>query len=161
MCSGQLTLPIPPRDSDQSRKANRVQSSTGSFNARWRRESGGGNTDPPEGDLLRVSAEKAEHEKLNDERGVKPLPVSNSRDEAELGKATPGRIRGCFCILTPEISSGKPGLETMARREFRAYLDGMDDCVLTDVNAVAKSQTNRARSEVSGVVSGAGQQVSR
>ena len=30
-----------------------------------------------------------------------------------------------------------------------------------DVTAVVKSQTNRARSEVSGVVSGAGQQVSR
>jgi hypothetical protein len=29
--------------------------------------------------------------------------------------------------------------------------------VLTDVTAVAKSQTNRARSEVTGVVSGAGQ----
>ena len=87
MCSGQATLPIPPRDSDQSRKANRVQSSTGSFNARWRRESGGGNTDPPEGHSLRVSAEKAEHEKLNDERGVKPLPVSRSRDGAESGIA--------------------------------------------------------------------------
>ena len=87
MCSGQATLPIPPRDSDQSRKANRVQGSEGSFNARWRRESGGGNTDPPEGDILRVSAENAEHEKLNDERDVKFLPESRSRDGAESGNA--------------------------------------------------------------------------
>ena len=30
---------------------------------------------------------KADHEKLNDERGVKPLPVNDSRDGAESGKA--------------------------------------------------------------------------
>lgn len=66
--------------------ANRVQGSTGSWNASWRRESGGGNTDQPEADTFRVSAEKAEHEKLNDERGIKPLPVSRNRDGAESGK---------------------------------------------------------------------------
>ena len=38
---------IPRRESDHSRKANRVQGSTGSINARWRREPGGGNTDLP------------------------------------------------------------------------------------------------------------------
>ena len=53
----------------------------------WRREPGGGNTDPPERDKLRGSAEKADREKLNDERGVKPLPVSRSRDGAESAKA--------------------------------------------------------------------------
>ena len=66
--------------------ANRVKSSTGSDNARWRREPGGRKTDRPEGDNLRGSAEKADREKLNDERGIKPLPVSNSRDGAESGK---------------------------------------------------------------------------
>jgi len=35
------------------------------------------------GDSSRVSAKKAEHEKLNDERGIKPLPVIDSRDGAE------------------------------------------------------------------------------
>ena len=65
--------------------AKRVKSSTGSWNVCWRRESGGGNTDLPEADNLRVSAETAEHEKLNDERGIKPLPVNRSRDGAELG----------------------------------------------------------------------------
>jgi hypothetical protein len=72
--------------------ADRVKGSTGSGNARWRRESGGGNTDQPETDNLRVSAEKAEHEKLNDERGIKPLPVSRSRDGAESGQNRSGRI---------------------------------------------------------------------
>ena len=111
-------------------------------------------------DNLRGSAENADREKLNDERGIKPLPVNHSRDEAELGKATPGGLRGCFCILTPEISSeigtgnyGKTGVLHIPRWNGRN--------VLTDVTAVVKSQTNRARSEVSGVVSGAGQQVSR
>ena len=66
--------------------ANRVKGSRGSFNARWRREPGGGNTDRPEGDNLRGSAQKADREKLNDERGIKPLPVSRSRDGAESGK---------------------------------------------------------------------------
>lgn len=37
------------------------------------------------GDNLRGSAEKADREKLNDERGIKPLPVSRSRDGAESG----------------------------------------------------------------------------
>ena len=53
----------------------------------WRREPGGGNTDPPERDKLRGSAEKADREQLNDERGVKPLPVSRSRDGAESAQA--------------------------------------------------------------------------
>ena len=72
--------------------AERVKSSKGSCNASWRRESGGGNTDQPDADRIRVSAEKAEHEKLNDERGIKPLPVSRSRDGAESGQNRSGRI---------------------------------------------------------------------
>lgn len=70
----------------------------------WRRESGGGNTDQPDADNIRVSAEKAEHEKLNDERGIKPLPVNRSRDGAESGNTCAGRIKGSFCILALEIS---------------------------------------------------------
>ena len=86
--SEQGALQIPQRDSDQSPhsgpigcKARQVRG-----NARWRREPGGGNTDQPEADNLRGSAEKADREKLNDERGIKPLPVSRSRDGAESGK---------------------------------------------------------------------------
>ncbi len=45
----------------------------------------------------------------------------------------------------------------MPEREFRTYLNGLDAMSSTDVTAVAESQTNRARSEVAGVVSGAGQ----
>ena len=78
-------LQSPNGTRDQSRKANRVQGSTGSWNVCWRREPDGGNTDPPEPDQLRGSAENADREKLNDERGVKPLPVSRSRDGAEPG----------------------------------------------------------------------------
>jgi len=39
--------------------AIRVQGPSGSDNARWRRESGGGNTDLPEGVCLRGSADKS------------------------------------------------------------------------------------------------------
>jgi len=66
--------------------ANRVQSPSGSFNARWRREPGCDDTDRPEADRLRVSTETVEREKLNDERGVKPLPVRLQRDGAKSGK---------------------------------------------------------------------------
>ena len=68
---------------------------------RWRREPGGRKTDQPEGDTLRGSAEKADREKLNDERGVKPLPVSRSRDGAESGKVQPGRIREQLLYSSP------------------------------------------------------------
>ena len=44
----------------------------GSFNARWRRELPGGDTEEPEDDNLRGSAAKADREKLNDERGASP-----------------------------------------------------------------------------------------
>ncbi len=37
------------------------------------------------------------------ERGIKPLPVSRSRDGAESGKTKTGWIKGCFCILALEI----------------------------------------------------------
>ena len=82
MRSAQGALQIPPRDSDHSRKANRVQSSTGSWNVRWRREPPGGDTEEPEADTFRGSAENADCEQLNDERGIKPLPVNSSRDGA-------------------------------------------------------------------------------
>jgi hypothetical protein len=63
-----------------------VQDPSGSFNACWRREPGGGNTDLPEADSLRVSTQTVEREQLNDERGVKPLPVNDSRDASRSGK---------------------------------------------------------------------------
>jgi len=81
--SGQAAR-IPRRGSDHSPSGpNRVQGSRGSINARWRRESGGGNTDRPEADNLRGSAQTADREQLNDERGVKPLPVNDRGDGAE------------------------------------------------------------------------------
>ena len=87
---------------------------------------GGGNTDPPEADKLRVSAEKAEREKLNDERGSKPLPVNRSRDGAETGNDGAGRVEGSFCILALEISAPL-ALETMTRREPRTCLTVWDE----------------------------------
>ena len=132
-----------------------MQSPTGSRNVCWRREPPGGNTEEPEADNLRVSAEKAEREKLNDERGVKPLPVSRSRDGAECGHGCSGWVEGSFCILALEISA-PVALETMTGREPRTCLTVLDECVLTHVTAVAKSQINRATSVAAGVVSGAG-----
>ena len=51
-------------------------------------------------DFSRVSAEKAEHEKLNHERGIKPLPVNESRDGAG-SESLPGRIGEELLYSTP------------------------------------------------------------
>ncbi len=79
--------------------AIRVQGSTGSTNACWRGEFPGGDTEEPETDNFRVSAQTVEREKLNDERGIKPLTVNENRDGAESAKTQPGRVTGRFCIL--------------------------------------------------------------
>ena len=84
----------------------------------WRREPGGGNTDPPERDNLRVSAETAEREKLNDERGVKPLPVNDSRDGAESVKLNLG-VYGGASVFFPQKSFRARGMETVPERELR------------------------------------------
>jgi len=59
-CPGSTTNP-PAGTGPQLRTdgANRVQGSTGSINARWRRELPGGDTEEPEADKLRGSAEKS------------------------------------------------------------------------------------------------------
>ena len=139
----------------KARLADRVKGSTGSCNVRWRREPGGGNTDPPEADHLRGSAENADREQLNDERGVKPLPVSRSRDAAESGNDRSGWVRSRFCILAseiiPPVRDGNCGEAGVSR-----IPDGSGRTRPTYVTAVAKNQTNRATSVAAGVVSGAG-----
>ena len=103
-----------------------------------------------------VLPRKADREQLNDERGVKPLPVSDSRDGAESVKPDPGWIRGRFCILPPEIRPDSSGLETDAEAGALDMPGRVDAARPTNVTAVVKSQTNRARSVAAGVVSGAG-----
>ncbi len=52
-----------------------------------------------------VPRQNAASEKLNDERGEKPLLVNWLRDGAESGKLPSDRVRGSFCILPPEIQA--------------------------------------------------------
>ena len=109
--------------------AIRVKGSKGSFNARCRREPRGGDTDGPETDNLRGSAQNADREKLNDERGIKPLAVSEkNRDGAESAETRPGWVTGRFCIL-PWKSARQGALETMPERELRTYLVSSDASV--------------------------------
>jgi hypothetical protein len=96
---------------------SKVEGPNGSLNASWRRESGGGNTDQPNADSIRVSEEKAEHEKLNDERGQSPCQSVTARDGAEPGQLFWIRVGGSFCILAPEISPDVSGLQTSSHRE--------------------------------------------
>ena len=76
---------IPQRGSDHSRKANRVQFPSGSFNACRRREFLRRETQNRVQERTRRSTKIVDDEQLNDERGVKPLPVSAIGDGAELG----------------------------------------------------------------------------
>ena len=71
-------------------------------------------------DSARCAAQNAASEKLNDERGDKPLLVNRLRDGAEPGKRPPERVRGSFCILPPEIQV-TVAWETMEKRELLAY----------------------------------------
>jgi len=81
------------RGSDQSLRAIRVKHSSGSFNVVRRREFFFGDEGDRVKDNTRGRFENNRHEKLNDERGIKPLPVNRSRDGAEMGKAFSGRVR--------------------------------------------------------------------
>lgn len=106
---------------DQSRKANRVKGSLGSSNACWRRESRRGDTDESEhAKAPGFRRTKVDREQLNDERGIKPLPVRSQRDGAEQEKV--GR-EGRRKLLYSVLRNGPPKerLETMARREPRTY----------------------------------------
>ena len=86
----------------------------GSFNASWRRESSRGDTEKSEVDKLPRFCKNADREKLNDERGDKPLPVNPGRDGAKSGQLIQERVGGSFCILSPEI--GSKDLQTFHRK---------------------------------------------
>ena len=82
--------------------AIRVKCSLGSFNACWRRESGRSDANQPaEKTISRVSVEKTEHEKLNDERGVKPLPVKGQQRRSRIGKTLQGWVGEELLYSTP------------------------------------------------------------
>jgi len=76
---------IPQRGSDHSRKAIRVQDPSGSFNVCRRREFLRREAQNRVQQRARRSTKIVDDEKLNDERGVKPLPVSAIGDGAEQG----------------------------------------------------------------------------
>jgi hypothetical protein len=156
--SVQGALPIPQRAKDQSLQGHSgampvrfVERMLASGAGRWQHRPAGGVT------TSGVLPRKADREKLNDERGSKPLPVSRSRDGAGSGQAGPGWVRKRFCILLPEIvprsrdgNCAGAGASNMPGRSGHQ--------VLTNVTAVAESPSNRARSVAAGVVSGAGVQ---
>jgi hypothetical protein len=147
---------IPRRDSDHSRKANRVQGPSGSFNARWRRELPGGDTEEPEADDFRGSADKSRPRTAQRREGHQALARKRQQRRSRIGKAQSGWVRERFCILFPEISPAV-GLETMPGREPRTCRVSQDAQRPANVTAVVKDRNNRARSVAAGVVSGAGE----
>ena len=94
----------PQRGPDQSRKAIRVQVPSGSFNACRRRELSRGNARNRARDTgSAIRRTKTDGEKLNDEMGIKPLPVSAIGDGAEQGTSRSEGVGASFCILRLEI----------------------------------------------------------
>ena len=108
--------------------AIRVKGSKGSFNARCRREPRGGDTDGPETDNLRGSAQNADREKLNDERGIKPLAVNEKQRRSRIG-GNSTRVGNRALLYSALQISAPRALETMPERELRTYLVSVDASV--------------------------------
>ena len=147
----QGALQVPRWDSDQSQHGDLI----GSCNTRWRRELPGGDTEEPEADNPRGSANQKQTVKSSTMKVAQAIASKRQQRRSQIGKARSGWIRGRFCILPSEISLPK-GLETMPGREPWTYLVSTDENP-TNVTAGAKDRNNRARIMVAGVVSGAGQ----
>ena len=78
---------------------------------RRQRRSAGGRHPPG------IRRTKAEREQLNDERGVKPLPVSDRQRRSRIGQRWHGKGRGGLLYSIPRNETAPNGLETMPGRE--------------------------------------------
>jgi hypothetical protein len=94
-------LQIPRRDSDHSHMANRVQSSTGSINARWRREPGSGDTDQPEPDTFRGFAETRRTAKSSTMKGAQALASQPQQRRSRIGKSQIRKDKGPLLYSCP------------------------------------------------------------
>src|SRR5262249_25112701 len=103
---------------------------------------------------FRGFAKNANHEKLNDERGIKPLPVSRSRDGAESGKLH--RKDRSPLLYSRDRNQCVVAHWKLCRDGSFGHTCQFGPNGPTNVTAVAKIQTNRARSVATGLVSGAG-----
>src|SRR5271170_4452128 len=75
----------------------------GSGNTRWRRELPGGDTEEPEADNFRGSANQTQTANSSTTRGAKALASKLQQRRSQTGKARSGWIRGRFCVLPSEI----------------------------------------------------------
>ena len=88
-----------PQGQSGAKPVRFAQRTLASGAGRWQHRSAG-DFEPSPG----IRSKKAEREQLNDERGVKPLPVSHGPRRSRIGNRLPlGWVRGRFCILAPEI----------------------------------------------------------
>ena len=93
------------------------------------------------------------HEKLNDEQGLKPLPVNNSRDGAESGNASqPGKGQLLYSGPRNQRTKGAGNCDEAGASNMFVKLGRKRP---TNVTAVVKNMTNRATSAAAGVVFGA------
>ena len=110
----------------------------------------------PEADTFRVPRKRG-REKLNDERGEEPLPVSSSRDVSRTGKIQLGTGKGEASVFYPPKSvSGKPETANVPPLGSVGLLwTSGQQHALTNVTAVRMSLNNRARRVAAGVMPGA------
>lgn len=71
--------------------------------------------------FARVSVETAEREKLNCERGIKPLPVSRNRDDSRPGQCRSGWVGETLLYSVPRNQRRQGALETMLGREPETF----------------------------------------
>ena len=143
-------------DSDQSRKANRVKSSTGSFNARWRRELPGGDTEEPEADNFRGSAKKTQTVKSSTMRGAQALASKRQQRRSQIGNRLSRADRSSLLYSNDRNQRVVARWKLCRSGSFGHAWQVRTQCRPTYVTAVVKNRNNRARSLASGVVSGAG-----
>ena len=137
--------------------AMRVKSSTGSDNARWRREFGHSDMDQPESDKFRGFADTTRTMKSSTMKVAKAIASKPQQRRSRNGKNQTRMDKRALLYSTLRNQFRKTGTGNYDRAGALDIPGWNGQKVLTDVTAVAKNETNRARSEVSGVVSGVGQ----
>src|ERR1700756_4899816 len=91
----QGALHVPRWDSEQSHNGDLI----GSGNTRWRRELPGGDTEEPEADTFRGSANQTQTVKSSTMKVAQAIASKRQQRRSQTGKARLGWIRGRFCIL--------------------------------------------------------------
>ena len=128
----------------------------GSFNARWRRELPGGDTEEPEADNFRGSANKTQTVKSSTMKGAQALASKRQQRRSQIGKRLSRADRSSLLYSNDRKQCVVAHWRLCRSGSFGHAWQARTQCRPTNVSAVVKNRNNRARSVAAGVVSGAG-----